>query len=166
MFTIFDWVNLLSLLWDEYISSCPRVDDSIRSLRFFKNEHIQDMYILLLSRYRSLNHLTDYLILNKETRTYRDSLLVASNMYLLLGVRLSLFTPQEIHSSFAAKSSYIQDGDIELNEVFTAFVHRYLKVSLQELLPFVQYSSLFYNVALGPETSSPAKHANFANVGY
>lgn len=102
--------------------------------------------------------------LNKETKSYRDSLLVASNVYLLLGLALGLFTSKEVHRTFASKSSYIQEGDLELNEVFNAFVQRFLKVSLLELLPFVQYSSLFYNVPLDRDGPSEGT-GSLANVG-
>lgn len=102
--------------------------------------------------------------LNKETKSYRDSLLVASNVYLLLGLGLGHFTSKEVHRTFASKSSYIQESDVELNEVFNAFVHRFLKVSLFELLPFVQYSSLFYNVPLGKDCAREGT-GSLANVG-
>lgn len=43
MFTMFDWVNLLALLWDEFVAGCPKASAELSSLRFFRNQQLQDM---------------------------------------------------------------------------------------------------------------------------
>lgn len=76
--------------------------------------------------------------------SYKESLFVAANFYLSLGLALGLFGQREVAADFEAKSSYLFDDGLFLNAVFEDFAAVYLDVGLEELLPYIQYSAAFY----------------------
>jgi hypothetical protein len=79
--------------------------------------------------------------------SYKESLFVAANIYLTLGLSLGLFSLTEIAEDFAEKSSYLVDIKLFLNHVFEDFVVVYLDICLEELLPYIQYSASLYSAA-------------------
>lgn len=94
-------------------------------------------------------------ILGFGLRSYKESLFVAANIYLTLGVALDLFNQPEIAADFAEKSSYLFDKRIYLNAVFEDFVVIYLEIDFEELLPYIQYSAALYRQPSPSASSVP-----------
>lgn len=65
---------------------------------------------------------------------------------MIIGLAFGLFTRTEICHDFSEKSSYLFDKRLFLNKVFEDFVMIYLDIGLEELLPYVQYSSSLYRL--------------------
>lgn len=88
-----------------------------------------------------------------ETRSYKESLVVSANIYLLISVKIGMWTVDEIKETFASKSSYIFDDHLEFNTIFSSYLTYHLQVSLEELLPYIQYSARCYWLDLKVEKS-------------
>ncbi len=86
-----------------------------------------------------------------EVRSYKESLMVAANIYLLVGIQIGSWLVDEIEKSFAEKSSYLFDQQQPFNRIFKRFVAGFLEISLEELLPYIQYSARCYWLELRVE---------------
>lgn len=102
-----------------------------------------------------------------EVRSYKESLMVAANVYLLAGIQLGSWLVDEIEKSFALKSSYLSDQQQPFNRVFKQFLAQFLGVSLEELLPYIQYSARCYWLELRvekPAARSPAPQVDWPRI--
>jgi hypothetical protein len=86
--------------------------------------------------------------------------LIAANIYLLVGISLRLFPVEEVAQTFPHKSSYLFNDSMFFNQVFKDFVQVYLDITLEELLPFIQFSAKLYWTELQPGHLKRAKKAN------
>jgi hypothetical protein len=87
--------------------------------------------------------LLDCAVLDIQTLQYKMRQLIASFMYLLLGIDLHLYSPDLILSKFSASSLYLLDQSSPFNSLFGTFLKHYFSISLEELLPCTQYASTF-----------------------
>jgi hypothetical protein len=102
-----------------------------------------------------------------EARSYKESLMVAANIYLLVGLQIGAWQVEEIERSFAQKSSYLFDQQQPFNRIFKQFVAQFLEVSLEELLPYIQYSARCYWLELHAEKASgpaPQPRVDWARI--
>lgn len=104
-------------------------------------------------------------ILGFGLRSYKESLFVAANFYLSIGITLGLFNQSEVSEDFADKSSYLFDQRIFLNPVFEDFVIVYLDIGIEELLPYIQYSASLYKDPVKSYSPWPCvSPLNLANI--
>ena len=134
------WGNWYSSQWDSFIEESPKLVSNQSSLVFrFPNE---SSYSIL----RNLYALIDCLVLDLKHLHYKPRAIVASLLYLLLGCESKQFTRVEIYQSFPFSSGYISDQSLSFNTLFEQFTNQCFGFSLSELLPTIQYVSLYFEL--------------------
>lgn len=83
-------------------------------------------------------------IADVEHKSYKDFILVAACIYLLVMITQGIYSQNEIASEFSQKSSYLQAESNPINLIFDDFVKFFLEISLEEMLPYIQYCSRLF----------------------
>jgi hypothetical protein len=89
----------------------------------------------------------DLTMLDVHTLQYHNRQIAASLIYIILNIKLGVYSEGEILHKFPSTSKYLME-DTELNEFFCGFVRQSFGFSLQDLLPTVQYCSTFLELPL------------------
>ncbi len=84
----------------------------------------------------------DFALLDIQTLQYKNRTLAAAFLYLTLLVRLELHEPKTIAGNFRSNSKFILDGS-PFNRYFSKFLEDSFNFPLKDILPAVQYCSIF-----------------------
>lgn len=134
------WSNWYMSQWDLFIESPAATELKISSKQFkLPNE---DSYLL----FREFMQILDNIILDSQTMQYKPRALIASIMYLILGKNYREFTVDQILKEFPFTSNYLISNKIKFNLVFSSFLSFCFGYEIFELLPTIQYVSLFFGL--------------------
>ena len=92
----------------------------------------------------------DFSLLDVHTLQYHCREMAASFIYLLLIVKLRLYTEEEIVEIFPRSSHYLLKSS-DFNNFYSQFLKHSFGFVLQDLLPTVQYCSTFFLLPLSFE---------------
>jgi hypothetical protein len=84
----------------------------------------------------------DAIVLDIHTLQYHNRELAASFLFLILNVKLGLYSFEEILTTFPTSSQYLFKEN-DLNNFYCDFLLSSFQFSLPDLLPTVQYCSTF-----------------------
>ena len=131
--TLIDWTNLLVLCWNVFVECIP----SYQHLTCSHGSSGKNLYSKLVQQVLRL-------LYKYDTYRYGNKMLVASNMYIIMGIFAGTYALADV-TEMGNTSTYLLDASHEFNKVFSIFCSVFLEVQLFELLPFIQYSSAFFN---------------------
>lgn len=91
--------------------------------------------------------LVDCAVLEVKTLQYKMRPLLASFLYILIGVEYRQFTPQMVVEQFPSCSVYLLAQDYAFNDLYSKFLEIFFGMTLEELLPSIQYAANFFGLA-------------------
>jgi hypothetical protein len=92
----------------------------------------------------------DCSMLDIQTRQYKNRTLAAAFLFLTVLIRLQVHTPEEVAARFRSTSSLIL-APTPVNRFFSTFLQDSFGFPLAEILPAVQYASVFVVLPLGED---------------
>ena len=159
--TLCTWANWYMGQWDAYLDTNefaalhpllsrlreqrPAAEgDAVTPLRFkAQNE-------LAYARFREVFQVLDAMTLDIQYLQYRPRALVASSLYLVLGLHAGAFEQEEVAANFTRSSAGFLDGEAEekeaFNDLFIDFLFLSFGFNLAELAPTVMYASQFFGL--------------------
>lgn len=75
-------------------------------------------------------------------------MIILGIMYIQISLATKTFSEEDVIENFHLSSLYLLDQNIKVNQVFRLFLHQKVGVSIEEILPFVQYSSRFFGLPI------------------
>jgi len=140
------WVNWYSNQWNQYIQY------SSYALNHPLVQSLEDPIVVFrqptdksYARYRELIQLIDVAVLDASTLQYHPRAIVASALYVLLAFHFGQATKEEIATLFCKGSQFL-NALHPFNDLFGYFLETDFGLSLQELLPTIQYISTFMSL--------------------
>ena len=154
--TLCTWTNWYMGQWDVYLETnefailhplvsrlrAQRSDaegEAAAPLRFKSQNE------LAYARFREVFQVLDAMTLDVQYLQYRPRALVASTLYLVLGMHAGAFEQEEVAASFTRSSAGFLDGEAEekeaFNDLFIDFLFLSFGFNLAELAPTVMYAS-------------------------
>lgn len=92
----------------------------------------------------------DCSLLDIQTRHYKNRTLAAAFLFLTVLLRLQVHSPEEVAARFRASSQLVL-APTPLNLFFSTFLQDSFGFPLADILPAVQYASVFVVLPLGQE---------------
>lgn len=132
--TTFFWTNLYATQWDEFSK-----DSEFAELKF--KEPSDDSY----RRYRQLMQIVDSFSMEVEHLQYNQRILAGSAIYIVLSTWQ--YSIEYILQIYTKGSKFIAESN-SFNKVFECFAKNILELSLEEMLPGVQYVATFVDMPL------------------
>lgn len=84
----------------------------------------------------------DFSLLDVQTLQYKNRTIAASFLYLTILLRMEIHTAEEVAASFRAHSQLVL-SPTPFNEYFSGFLNDSFGFPLADILPTVQYCSIF-----------------------
>lgn len=116
--------------------------------------------------------LVDCAVLEVRTLQYKARPLLASFLYILIGIEYRQFTPEMVVQEFPACSVYLLAQDYAFNDLYAKFLEIFFGMTLEELLPSIQYAANFFGLAPNfdlpravTENKEPSPKVGFADQG-
>lgn len=81
-------------------------------------------------------------------------------------MNIGLFDREEVVKYFSKSSLYLLDDSIEFNSVFSKFLKACFNIEIEEIIPFVQYSSQFFDLQMDNSLPSACKNDDAYDVIY
>lgn len=100
--------------------------------------------------YRTLVEFIDFSLLDIQTRHYKNRTLAAAFLFLTVLLKMQVHTPEEVASRFRQSSQLIL-APTPLNRFFSTFLQDSFGFPLSDILPTVQYASIFVVLPLGQD---------------
>lgn len=142
--------------WDSFAVSLETNIGVPQGASYFYRKTEKGSYLM----YRELCQYVDAAVLVPESLNYNNGYLVAAFMYLQVAVQLEIFGRDDVIQHFNHSSLYILDEGLKYNRVFEKFLSVSLRVTLAELLPFIQFASQFFGLPLKYEIPSAFTQAD------
>jgi len=140
--TLQTWTDIFLTQWDLYIESCDQNDlGFVEGERIYFRKSDEQSYV----HYRDFTQIIDVVMLDYETLQYKQRVMVASLLFLLLGDYYKIFTKKEIVQEFGNTSKVLFNFP-QYTFLFSEFLENYLGFTLYEMLPTIQYLSQFFDV--------------------
>ena len=158
--TLNHWLNLLTSTWDVfaetdlYLKSVSHDDPEVCFQFRETNQQSYNMYqvnsplLNICFRYRETCQIVDAISLVHLSKDFQGGMLVAGVLYIVLILSLGLFSTKEVVKYFSGSSLYLLDDSIEFNNTFGKFVKACFKIEREELIPFIQYGSKFFDLTM------------------
>lgn len=162
--TLNHWLSYITVKWDEFtlnenIEKILVVPDTVDYT--YRKRNIKS-YI----NYREISQYIDSCLMVPEHLNYNGGLQIASFVYLHIAIKLEIFLISDVYNYFHGSSLYIVDENLIFNWVFGNFLQDYLKVGLDELLPFAQFASLFFSLPLEVQTPNQQNFHDYIDRSY
>ena len=145
--TICSWTNWFLLQWDAFCDENKYSKNSIQLITF--RHPSENSYL----SYRKLFSLFDCMILDIRTLLYKPRAIIASALYLLIGLEAKEFNKKDIVLKFPVTSDYLTETHTEYNDYFGRFTIKCFGFILNDLLPTIQFVSAFFE--LSPSLKPP-----------
>ena len=140
--TLQTWTDIFLTQWDLYIESCDQNDlGFVEGERIYFRKSDEQSYV----HYRDFTQIIDVVMLDYETLQYKQRVMVASLLFLLLGDYYKIFTKKEIVQEFGNTSKVLFNFP-QYTFLFSEFLENYLGFTLYEMLPTIQYLIQFFDV--------------------
>lgn len=159
------WVNWYMHQWDIYITSnefalSNPIVQTIGDLTFKSSNETA------YARYREVMQIMDLIVLDHRWLQYKPRGLVASIMFLLLGIHTGDFHIEMIWSEFIYTSSGFLDINSNYKQLFIDFLYLSFGFHLNELAPTIQYVSMFMNIPFNYDLPIYAQQKNSLEENY
>jgi hypothetical protein len=106
----------------------------------FRADSEEEYYLI-----RNFFQIIDLISIDYEHLQYSEKLLVASAIYILLGLYLRFFSISQVVSEFT-KNINAYSNYYELNSIFNRFTCNFLEIELNHLSQHILYVSFFFNM--------------------
>eukprot|EP00826_Nyctotherus_ovalis_P044056 TRINITY_DN4719_c0_g1_i11.p1 TRINITY_DN4719_c0_g1~~TRINITY_DN4719_c0_g1_i11.p1 ORF type:complete len:407 (-),score=41.62 TRINITY_DN4719_c0_g1_i11:380-1600(-) len=133
--TAMTWADVYVHKWDQH---CTRSSE-ILSVTFKEFDELS------FKRYSEFTQLIDCLCFSTEHLQYNKQVLAAAALYVILSLHYDQYSLEEVTSTFPTTSKFLFASDW-FNEAYKAFISSYFDLSLEELLPGVQYVAGFMDM--------------------
>lgn len=149
--TLNNWTQWYLNQWDLFIErvvACGITDfyGPSRDMVFFRKQNDISYY-----RFREINQLLDACMLDAESLKYSQRSLLASFMYLTIGMHSGAFGHKEISEVCAKNSSAFLEKKSQFNELFGDFLDYCFAMQLSEIATTVEYAAKFFKLTLSLE---------------
>lgn len=118
----------------------------IQSLFYPKLPSVSIFKSGLIHRYSKLCQLIDAVNLCHFTLEYPCCMVILGIIYTQIGIATATFEEQDVIKNFCHSSLHLIDEKFVLNKTFRAFLLRKVGVPLEEVLPFIRYTSRFFGL--------------------
>jgi hypothetical protein len=154
------WANWYMSQWDIYLDYLIELGNprfhfmAVEAVKF--KQPNERSYVC----FRELMELLDVMILEVQTLQYKNRVLIASVMYLLIGKHYKQFGTKEIQESFGNSSNFLLDPNNRVgvfNNIFEEFLGYSFGFQIYELLPTIQYVSGFFKLQFNYDLPTAAK---------
>jgi hypothetical protein len=153
------WANWYMNQWDIYISAneYAKTHDVIQNVPdlTFKTSN-ESAY----SRFREIMQIMDLMVLDHSWLLYKPRGLIASIMYLILGIHVGEFDVQKIWNEFVYTSDAFLDPNSLYNQLFIDFIFLSFGFQLYDLAPTIQYVSSFMSIPFNYDMPMYAQNNN------
>jgi hypothetical protein len=153
------WANWYMNQWDIYISTNEyamnhKALENSPSLTFKTSDEAA------YSRYREVLQIIDLIIFDHNWLLYKPRGLVASVMFLILGIHVEEYTIQRIWSEFIFSSSGFLDPNSAYNLLYMDFLFLSFGFQLHDLAPTIQYVASFMSIPFNYDLPMYAQNKN------
>ena len=154
--------------WDNFIDEDVTIKSSYFFQQFPEKPYFKQLNEQSFLLFRQLTQYIDCSLLHAETLQYHSRALIASFMYLVLGVYFGLFSDFTILNEVARTSTFLYNDSNGYNDMFSIFLRKCFSFELHELLPTIQYCANYFNLPISNELPIAAKRdpTNVANVNF
>lgn len=83
--------------------------------------------------------LVDFCMLDIQTLAYKNRTLAASFLYIVLLIKLQIYSVEQLLPLFRSSSTLIRLDSNQLNPYFNSFMQSTFGIELEELYPTIQY---------------------------
>ncbi len=146
--TLAFWANLISDKWDTYTSEFNTLHSFDmpahlrRNLKLPKFRAKSDEEYLL---FRNFFQIIDLISLDIPSLQFSEKLIVASVIYILLGLYLRWFSISNVVNDFT-RNPYACSNYYELNIIYNRFISKFLQIELNALHHHILFTSFFFNM--------------------
>lgn len=146
--TLAFWSNMITDKWDTYSSqfrtmySFDMPDQFKRNVILPKFRARSDEEYFL---FRNFYQIIDLISLDYQSLQYSEKFIVASVIYILLGLYLRCFTISTVVNEFT-RNPHTCSNFYELNTIYNRFTTNYLQIELNVLHHHVIYTSFFFSM--------------------
>lgn len=153
------WCNWYMNQWDIYITTNEyavnhEITQNAEDLTFKTSN--ESAY----SRFREILQIMDLMILDNNWLRYKPRGLVASIMFLILGLHTGEFDIERIWTEFVYTSSGFLDPNSLYNQLFMDFLYLSFGFQLHDLAPTIQYVSTFMSIPFNYDMPMYAQNKN------
>lgn len=99
-----------------------------------------------------------------HSKDFQGGMLVAGAIYIILCINIGLFNKEEVVKYFSKSSLYLLDDTIEFNSVYSKFLMACFHIDIEEIIPFVQYSSTFFSLQMDNSLPPASKNEDAYEV--
>ncbi|EAS06339.1 amine-terminal domain cyclin (macronuclear) [Tetrahymena thermophila SB210] len=155
------WLNMYTEIWDRFIKSSFDKPNKYQ-INFVQDQKISNKNYLILYRipeqksymlFRQMVQILDLMQLDANVLRFESRMLIASLMYLQLGIYYKQFTKKQVHSGFNEKYLFANSLN-NFNEYFNSFLTQHFQFNLIDILSTLQHVATFfdveYNYSLSP----------------
>jgi hypothetical protein len=111
-------------------------------------------------RFREVMQIVDLMMLDHNWLLYKPRGLIASVMFLILGIHVGEFDVQKIWSEFVYSSNAFLDPGSMFNQLFIEFWYLCFGFQLYDLAPTIQYVSSFMSIPFNYDMPMYAQNKN------
>lgn len=153
------WANWYMNQWDIYITAneyakTHEVIQNIPDLTFKTSN--ESAY----ARFREIMQIMDLMVLDHSSLLYKPRGLIASIMYLILGIHVGEFDVHKIWNEFVYSSDAFLDPNSLYNQLFIDFSYLSFGFQLYDLAPTIQYVSSFMSIPFNYDMPMYAQNNN------
>jgi hypothetical protein len=142
------WSNLITQKWDIFASEFHTKHSFDFSQGFrnnlklpkFRGESEEDYFL-----FRNFFQLVDLISIDYESLQYSQKLIVASVIYILIGLYFRCFSINEVVNEFT-RNLHATSNYFELNQIYNRFMSCFLNVQLNMLGEHILYVSFFFHM--------------------
>lgn len=153
------WCNWYMNQWDIYINTNEyavnhEIIQSVGDLTFKTSNETA------YSRFREVLQIMDLIILDNNCLRYKPRGLVASILFLILGLHTGEFDVERIWTEFIYTSNGFLDPNSLFNQLFMDFLFLSFGFQLHDLAPTIQYVSAFMSIPFNYDMPMYAQNKN------
>ena len=147
--TLVAYSNIYLSYWDFYIEKSFFAQSNPLVITLgFDNLQFRKTTEHSYKRFREFMQLIDTSLLEVQTLEYKARTLIASFLYLLLGVYFQQFERDQIFNDFPCSSLFLFQDHNGYNTLFNDFLNKSFGYALVDLLPTIQYCATFFKLKM------------------
>lgn len=153
------WANWYMNQWDIYISTNEYAlsHDLIKSnfdLTFKSSNEVS------YARFREVMQILDLIMLDYDSLKYKPRGIIASILYLIIGIHVQEFTIEMIWQEFIVSSNRFLNFAEEYNWLYNDFICLSFGFQINELVPTIQYICSFMSIPFNYDLPQSAENKN------
>lgn len=153
------WANWYMNQWDIYITTNEYALNH-QIIKIHPELTFKSSNEISYARFREVMQILDLIILDYNSLQYKPRGLIASILYLIIGIHVDEFTIAMIWQNFTFSSNAFLNEDIEYNILFTDFLELSFGFQIHELAPTIQFVSSFMGIPFNYDLPISAQNKN------